>query len=70
MQSGRVGERGAIMSARIFLLDTLARIGSSIFAGTLVSCLIVERLEPVHLILMGVGLIFMLSSWPRRGEKP
>jgi hypothetical protein len=70
MQSVRVGERRPTMSVRAFLLDTLARIGSSIFAGTLVSCLIVERLEPVHLILMGEGLIFMLSSWPRQGESP
>lgn len=57
------------MSTRSFIVDTLARIGSSIFAGTLVSCLIVGRLETLHLVLMGIGLALILGAWPGKGEK-
>lgn len=57
------------MSTRSFIVETLARVGSSIFAGTLVSCLIVGRLEALHLVLMGIGLALILSAWPRKGEK-
>ncbi len=57
------------MSTRSFIVETLARIGSSIFAGTLVSCLIVGRLETLHLVLMGIGLTLILGAWPGKGEK-
>jgi hypothetical protein len=56
------------MSPRSFIVETLARVGSSIFAGTLVSCLIVGRLEVLHFVLMGIGLALILSAWPRKGE--
>lgn len=70
MQTGHFAASRSNTLVRTFLLDTLARIGSSIFAGTLVSCLIVERLEPVHLVLMGLGLALMLIAWPRQEGKP
>lgn len=57
------------MSTRSFIVATLARIGASIFAGTLVSCLIVGRLEALHLVLMSIGLALILSAYPRNGEK-
>lgn len=47
-----------------FFLETLGRIGSSIFAGTLVSCLILGRMEWLHIILMGSGLLLMGWSFP------
>lgn len=47
-----------------FLLETFGRIGSSIFAGTLVSCLILDRIEWLHIILMSSGLILMVCSFP------
>lgn len=47
-----------------FFLETLGRIGSSIFAGTLVSCLILGRMEWLHIILMGCGLLLMGCSFP------
>lgn len=47
-----------------FFLETLGRIGSSIFAGTLVSCLILGRMEWLHVTLMGSGLLMMGSSFP------
>jgi hypothetical protein len=47
-----------------FFLETLGRIGSSIFAGTLVSCLILDRMEWLHFILMGSGLLLMGCGFP------
>lgn len=36
-----------------FTLDTSSRLGSSsIFAGSLVSCLVIGRIEPLHIGLM------------------
>ena len=47
-----------------FFLEILGRMGSSIFAGTLVSCLILGRMEWLHIILMGVALLLMGCSFP------
>jgi len=49
--------------ANYFLLESVARIGSSIFAGTLVSCLILNRLEWLHIILMASGLCLMSCGY-------
>ncbi len=38
-----------------FFLDTLSRIGSSILAGSLVSCLVIGRIEPLHIGLILTG---------------
>lgn len=47
-----------------FLLGTFARIGSSIFAGSLVSCLITNRLEPIHIGLMLLGAALIGLGYP------
>lgn len=47
-----------------FSLDTLSRIGSSILAGSLVSCLVIGRLEPLHIILMLAGTALAGLGYP------
>ncbi|HCZ14747.1 MAG TPA: hypothetical protein PL117_11145 [Accumulibacter sp.] len=47
-----------------FLLDTLARIGSSILSGSLVSCLVLDRLEPLHIALMLAGAVLTALGYP------
>lgn len=47
-----------------FLLDALSRIGTSVFSGTLVSCLLLHRIEQLHWELMGVGIVMMLAGYP------
>ena len=44
-----------------FWMDLAGRIGAPIFAVTLVGCLMSQRLEVVHGVLLaaGVGLIFL-----------
>lgn len=42
-----------------FSLENLARVGSSVFSGTLVSCLILDRVEWLHIVLMSTGLLLM-----------
>jgi ABC-type transporter Mla maintaining outer membrane lipid asymmetry permease subunit MlaE len=51
-----------------FFLDTLSRIGSSIFAGSLVSCLIVGRIEPLHIGLMLAGIVLTGLGYPGNGR--
>lgn len=47
-----------------FLLETVSRIGISLFSGTVVSCLILNRLEWFHIGLMGIGLLLMTAGYP------
>lgn len=47
-----------------FLLDTLSRIGSSILAGSLVSCLIIGRLEALHIVLLIAGAALTGLGYP------
>ncbi len=47
-----------------FLLDTASRIGSSIFAGSLVSCLVEQRIEILHIALMILGVILTALAYP------
>lgn len=47
-----------------FIFDTLSRIGTSILAGSLVSCLIIGRVEPLHLGLMLAGIILTGFGYP------
>jgi len=42
-----------------FLVDLLGRLGPPIFAATLLGCLLEDRLVPSHLIIMGIGVIFI-----------
>lgn len=49
-----------------FLLDTVSRIGTSILAGSLVSCLVLGRLEPLHLWLMLSGVLLTGFGYPLR----
>lgn len=49
-----------------FFLDTLSRIGSSILAGSLVSCLIIGRIEPLHIGLMLAGVALTGLGYPQR----
>lgn len=51
-----------------FFLDTLSRIGSSILAGSLVSCLIVGRIEPLHIGLMLAGVTLTGLGYPGNGR--
>lgn len=47
-----------------FLLDTTSRIGTSILAGSLVSCLVLGRLEPLHIWLMLGGALLTGFGYP------
>lgn len=47
-----------------FVLDTLSRIGSSILAGSLVSCLIIGRLEALHIVLLLAGAALTGCAMP------
>lgn len=49
---------------KVFVLDALSRIGTSVFSGTLVSCLMLHRIELLHFQLMGVGILMMLAGYP------
>ncbi|WP_449391281.1 hypothetical protein [Eoetvoesiella caeni] len=47
-----------------FIFDTLSRIGTSILAGSLVSCLVIGRLEPLHIVLMLTGVVLTGFGFP------
>ena len=47
-----------------FVLDTLSRIGTSVLAGSLVSCLIIGRVEPLHIGLMLAGTALTGLGFP------
>lgn len=48
----------------LFFFNTLARVGSSIFAGSLVSCLVLGRLESLHIWLMIIGVALTSFGFP------
>jgi len=45
-----------------FWWELVAKIGAPIFAATLVACLLSGMFDPVHGVLMGVGLVMMMAS--------
>lgn len=47
-----------------FLADTLSRIGASIFAGSLVSCLVLGQVETLHISLMLIGITLAGLGYP------
>ena len=49
-----------------FLLDALSRLGVSIVAGTLVSCLVMDDLATLHLVLFAIGLLMTAAGYPAR----
>lgn len=57
-------------TAKRFFLDTLSRIGSSILAGSLVSCLIIGRVEPLHIGLMLAGILMTGLGYPLANKIP
>jgi len=42
-----------------FWWEFVGKVGAPIFAATLVACLLSARFEPLHGVLMGVGLAMM-----------
>ena len=47
-----------------FWWEFLGKVGPPIFAAALVACLLAGRLEPIHFILIGAGLLLIwLSHW-------
>lgn len=46
-----------------FTFETTARLGSSVFAGTLVSCLLLGRVEWLHFGLMSLGAMLMCFGY-------
>ena len=44
---------------RVFVVDMLAKIGTPVFAATLVGCLLKDEVRVVHIVLMSVGLALM-----------
>ena len=55
-------------TALCFLFDTISRVGSSILAGTLVSCLVLEKFEPLHIGLMLAGAALTALAYPLAGR--
>lgn len=56
-----------------FWWEFAGRVGAPIFSATLVACLLSERLDPLHGVLMGVGLGLMaFCHWRtyHRGVEP
>lgn len=53
-----------------FLRHTLAPIGSSVLAGSLVSCLVVDRFEPLHIALMVAGAVLTTLGHPLARRSP
>ncbi len=47
-----------------FWLDFGGRVGPPIFAATLVACLLSGKFDPIHGVLMGVGILLIgLCHW-------
>ena len=42
-----------------FVIDLIGRLGPPIFAATLVTCLLADKLVPSHLLLMVTGVLFI-----------
>ena len=54
-------------NVRRFMLETLSRVGTSVFAGVTVSCLLLGRVELLHFVLFSVGVVLMSCGWPGVG---
>ena len=54
---------------KYFLLDTLSRLGTSILAGTLVSCLILGQVERLHAVLLLGGALMAGFGYPALGRE-
>ena len=47
-----------------FIWEFVGKVGAPIFAATLVGCLLAERLETIHVVLMVLGLTMMgICHW-------
>ncbi len=47
-----------------FIWEFVGKVGAPIFAATLVACLLTDRVELIHIVLMIVGLTMMsLCHW-------
>jgi hypothetical protein len=47
-----------------FWVEFASKVGPPVFAGTLVACLMMGRFEPLHGVLLGVGLALIgLGHW-------
>jgi hypothetical protein len=47
-----------------FWLDLGGKIGPAVFSATLVGCLLAERFEVIHGVLMGTGLVLIgIEHW-------
>ena len=44
---------------RLFIIDMLAKIGTPVFAGTFVACLLKDEFQVSHGILMAAGVALM-----------
>ena len=55
---------------RVFVVDMLAKIGTPVFAGTLVGCLLREEVELLHIILLctGVALMYLAHRFEFHGD--
>ena len=54
-----------------FIIDLIGRLGPPVFAATMVACLLAGRMQPSHLILMGIGILFIgIHHWYSFHRKP
>ena len=61
---------GAVMRHHVpFYRDLLGRIGAPVFAATLVGCILQEKSEPKHWVLMAAGFALIVAShrWEHHG---
>lgn len=47
-----------------FFRETLSRLGTSIFAGSLVSCLVSGHIESLHIALLLLGVFLTALGYP------
>jgi len=45
-----------------FWKDMAHKIGAPVFAGTLVGCTLAGKVEPLHWVLLAVGMLLIFSS--------
>ena len=47
-----------------FLIELAGKLGPPILSATLVICLVTRKLEPLHIVLISVGLaLIMVEHW-------
>lgn len=47
-----------------FWIDLAGRLGPPVFAGTMVACLLADRFQPSHFLLLGGGILLIaLNHW-------